>query len=263
MSLAAAFGKKSEVDLAASVPALLTAADTAAAAASSSDRKADGAHVGRKRGRRDMETAGSAAEGANSAAARPASTKAPQRRREWPEREARTVFVGGVPTSTTTKALALLFQAKLTAMRESGELTGPAPAAPAEDAGEADKANAAEAAKKMDDDSDSDSDADADGDDKSEGDGDDAAEAKAEGKEGEKKDADAKEGDAQNKDEGKDGKRPKKARKLTADIESIRFRSIPVAPVAIAPGADFKTMTKAAFIKKSFAEGRDAMNGEP
>lgn len=160
------------------------------------------------------------------------------------------MFVGGVPTTTTAKALATLFQTKLSAMRASGELAGPEPAVPVEEAdeeavakdgseaadGAADKASddAVEKPSEMDgSDSDSDDEEVAD-----------AAGGKAASGEGEKK-----------------GKGKGKARKLTADIESIRFRSIPVAPVAIAPGADFKTMTKAAFIKKSFAEGRDAMNG--
>ena len=49
--------------------------------------------------------------------------------------------------------------------------------------------------------------------------------------------------------------------RLTADIESVRFRSVPVAPVAVAPGADYRAMARAAFIAKSFQTGsRDAMN---
>lgn len=46
------------------------------------------------------------------------------------------------------------------------------------------------------------------------------------------------------------------------DIESVRFRSIPIQAVAVAPGSDYKAMLKAAVTTGSFAEDAKAMNGE-
>jgi hypothetical protein len=50
---------------------------------------------------------------------------------------------------------------------------------------------------------------------------------------------------------------------LTRDIESVRFRSVPVSATAVTPGADYHAMVKAAVIQNKLDadSGRDSMNG--
>jgi RNA recognition motif-containing protein len=43
-------------------------------------------------------------------------------------------------------------------------------------------------------------------------------------------------------------------------VESVRFRSVPVAKVAVAPGSNFRSMIRAAVASGSFNEARDSMN---
>lgn len=44
-------------------------------------------------------------------------------------------------------------------------------------------------------------------------------------------------------------------------VESVRFRSVPIKATAVAPGADYRAMLKAASIKGELNEARDTMNG--
>jgi hypothetical protein len=230
MSLAAAFDKKpGDVALIAIPAAVITSAVPSA----------DG--VGRKRSRRDMEAA-------SAPKFNKAGNPAKKPTKDDADRVARTIFVGNVPTSMTAIQVARLFQSHLNEARKAGTLAA-APAAVEKAAGDA-SGDAAEAAPSDAADSVS------------------AAEKSAEGlppkadvavTDEEKVDVDSVDGDA--KEAGDGASAPRKRRNLTPDVESVRFRSIPVAAVAVAPGADYKTMTKAAFIRKSFADGRDAMNG--
>ena len=58
-----------------------------------------------------------------------------------------------------------------------------------------------------------------------------------------------------------EGGAPAARKGRSRDIESVRFRSVAIAGVAITPGGDFKAMLRAGFASKSFnPEGRDAMN---
>ena len=221
MSLSALFDKR------AGEPAPVTVAALSAPVS----RNASAA--GRKRGRREMEggpmLSDSAADDDNGNDEGSRSRRAvlqrgfgfkPMAKRDDPERLSRTVFVGGVPTSMTTLALARLLQAHINAAREKGAII-PAGAGAA-------------AATTSDDGSDGGADDDAAGVDEAVSSAPAAAYVAAN----------------------------QPARKtLTADVESVRFRSVPVAPLAVAPGSDYKAMTKAAFITKSFAAGRDTMNG--
>jgi len=230
MSLAAAFDKKpGDVALVAIPAAVITSAVP----------PADG--VGRKRSRRDMEA--SSAPKFNKAG-----NPAKKPTKDDADRVARTIFVGNVPTSMTAIQVARLFQSHLNEARKAGTLAAAPVAvekAAGDASGDADEATPSDVA-----------DASASAADKSAEELPSTADA---AESDEKDDADSVDGDA--KEAGDGASAPRKRRNLTPDVESVRFRSIPVAAVAVAPGADYKTMTKAAFIRKSFADGRDAMNG--
>jgi hypothetical protein len=231
MSLAAAFDKKpGDVALVAIPAAVITSAVPSA----------DG--VGRKRSRRDMEAA-------SAPKFNKAGNPAKKPTKDDADRVARTIFVGNVPTSMTAIQVARLFQSHLNEARKAGTLAAATAAVEKAAVGASDDAEEA---------------APSDVADASAGAAEKSAEelpTKVDAAESyeEQDDADSVDGDA--KEAGDGASAPRKHRNLTPDVESVRFRSIPVAAVAVAPGADYKTMTKAAFIRKSFADGRDAMNG--
>jgi hypothetical protein len=132
--------------------------------------------------------------------------------KDTPEKLARTVFVGNVPLTATTKALELFIQTAINAKRG---LPAPAEAA--------------------------------------------APTTKSEDKA-------AKKSTESNKEESGAGAEASESAVVssgTRDIQSIRFRNVPINPVAVAPGTNYRQMTKAAFIKGSIdSEHASSMNGK-
>lgn len=141
--------------------------------------------------------------------------------REDEERLARTLFVGNVPLKVNAKTLARMFQRVVDEKLHKDEKPVSLPSVPASD----EKPAAITEEPKADDDSD-------DGE---------AAAAVA--------------GETEKEKEKRQRKR------MPRDIESVRFRSVAIAGLAVAPGSDFKAMRKAGFIKRNFdSEKRDTMN---
>jgi nucleolar protein 12 len=267
MSLASAFEKKSSnAPAAAFVPPTIVSAPPPRPPKGERRPREEGQEGGRKRSRSEMEGGRQRRRDDDDSDDEDGGKKSnkPRRAKETQERSERTVFVGHVPVSWTKKQLADLFQKHLNEARAKGEFVGAVLSAEEKVAEE-----------KQDYDVGDDKDDEHDEEENIKADGEEAKLAESKGpaakrfkKEGDSDAAAAEEKKAKADEAAKAAekakqqvKQPKK--KASRDIESIRFRSIPVAALAIAPGSDFRAMAKAAFIKKSFSnDAGGTMNGE-